>query len=96
MYISRVYTCICEGEGMDVDVGAGVTVSVDVVDMVCTSQVGTQSDIRDQRYRTEPDIGTSDIGLKCAESDIISDIEIKFSLISDIRHGYYHTLLAQW
>jgi hypothetical protein len=38
--------------------------------------VGTQSDIRDQRYQTEPDIGTSDIGLKSAESDIISDIGI--------------------
>ncbi len=30
------------------------------------------SDIRDQRYRTELDIGTSYIGLKRAESDIIS------------------------
>jgi hypothetical protein len=48
--------------------------------------VGTQSDIRDQRYRTEPDIGTSDIGLKWAESDIILDIGIKFRPISDIRH----------
>jgi hypothetical protein len=45
----------------------------------------TQSDIRDQRYRTEPDIGTSDIGLKSAESDIISDIGINFCPISDIR-----------
>jgi hypothetical protein len=55
--------------------------------------VGTQPDIRDQRYRTEPDIGLSDIGLsdiglKYAESDIISDIRINFSLISDIRHQY--------
>jgi hypothetical protein len=31
-----------------------------------------QSDIRDQRYWTELDIRTSDIGLKGAESDIIS------------------------
>jgi hypothetical protein len=49
--------------------------------------VGTQSDIRDQRYRTEPDLGMSDIGLKCTESDIISDIEINFCPISDIRHN---------
>jgi hypothetical protein len=43
------------------------------------------SDIRDQRYRTELDIGTSDIGLKRAESDIISDIGIKLYSISDIQ-----------
>ncbi len=49
-------------------------------------KVATQSDISDQRYRTQPDIGTSDIGLKSAESDIISDFGINFSLISDIRH----------
>ncbi len=48
--------------------------------------MGTQSDIRDQRYWTEPDIGTSDIGLKSAESDIISDIGIKFCVIFDIQH----------
>jgi hypothetical protein len=46
--------------------------------------VGTYSDIRDQLYRTELDIGTSDIGLKRAESDIISDIGINFYPISDI------------
>ncbi len=40
--------------------------------------MGTQSDICDQRYWTEPDIGTSDIGMKSTESDIISDIGIKF------------------
>jgi hypothetical protein len=34
------------------------------------------------KYRTEPDI---DIGLKSAESDIISDIGINFCPISDIR-----------
>jgi hypothetical protein len=50
--------------------------------------VGTQSDIRDQRYRTDSDIRTSDIGLKCAESDIIVDIGINFCAISDIRHQY--------
>ncbi len=42
------------------------------------------SDIRDQQYRTELDIGTSDIRLNRVESDIISDIGIKFYLISDI------------
>jgi hypothetical protein len=34
------------------------------------AEVATQSDIRDQRYQTEPDIGTSDIGLKSAEFNI--------------------------
>ncbi len=47
--------------------------------------MGTQSDIRDQGYRTEPNIGTSDIGLKCAESDIISDTGINFCPICNIR-----------
>jgi hypothetical protein len=41
-------------------------------------QVDTYYDIRDQRYRTEIDIGTSDIRLKRAEYDIISDIGINF------------------
>jgi hypothetical protein len=41
---------------------------------------------RDQRYRTELDIGTSEIGLKRAESDIISDIGTNFYPISDIQH----------
>ncbi len=49
--------------------------------------VGTQSDILDQQHRTEPDIGMSDIGLKCVESDIISDIGINFFLISNIRQN---------
>jgi hypothetical protein len=40
--------------------------------------------VHDQRYRSEPDIGTSDIGMKRAESDILSDIGINFYLISDI------------
>ncbi len=48
-------------------------------------RTGTYSDMRDQRYWTELDIGTSDIGLKRAESDIISDIGINFYLISDIQ-----------
>ncbi len=38
----------------------------------------------DQRYRTEPDIGTSDIGLKGTEFDIILDIGIILYMISDI------------
>ncbi len=46
--------------------------------------MGPYSDIRDKRYRIELDIGTSDIGLKRAESDIISDIGINFYAISDI------------
>jgi hypothetical protein len=57
--------------------------------------VGTYSDIRDQRYWTELDIGTSDIGLKRAESDILSDIGINFYPISDIRHPKIHKS-AQW
>jgi hypothetical protein len=59
-------------------------------------QVGTQSDIRDQRYRTEPDIGTFDIGLKFVKSDIMSDIGIIFCLTSDIRIHYLYVLVAQW
>jgi hypothetical protein len=58
--------------------------------------VGTQSDISDQQYQTEPDIGMSDIGLKCAESDIISNIGINFCPISDSRHHWLETLVAQW
>ncbi len=48
-----------------------------------TPKVGTQSDICDARYRTEHDIGTSDIG---AESDIMSHVEVNFYRysISDI------------
>ncbi len=57
--------------------------------------MGTFSDIRDQRYRTELDIGTSDIGLKRAESDIISDIGINFYPICNIRHPNI-LKLAQW
>jgi hypothetical protein len=57
--------------------------------------VGTYSDIRDQRFRTELDIGTSDIGLKRAESNIISDIGINFYQISDICHPNIE-ISAQW
>ncbi len=54
--------------------------------------MGTYSDIRDQRYRTELDIGTSDIGLKRAKSDNISEVGINFYPISDfqtvsVQHG---------
>ncbi len=57
--------------------------------------MGTSSDIRDQRYRTELDIRTSDIGLKRVESDIISDIGINFYPLSDIRHSNI-LKIAQW
>jgi hypothetical protein len=57
--------------------------------------IGGHFDIRDQRYRTELDIGTSDIGLKRAESDIISDIGINFYPISYSRHPEIYNL-AQW
>ncbi len=57
--------------------------------------MGPYSDIRDQRYRTELDIGTSDIGLKRAEFDIISDIGINFYAIPDIRHLKLNTS-EQW
>jgi hypothetical protein len=49
-----------------------------------TCMGGTQSDIPGQRYQTEPDIGTSDIGLKRTESHIMSDIRINFSPIYQI------------
>jgi hypothetical protein len=55
----------------------------------CTGKlpwVGTYSDIRDQRYRTELDIGPSNIGLKREESDIISDIGTN---CSDIPYPTY-------
>jgi hypothetical protein len=40
---------------------------------------------------TEPDIGTSDIGLKRAESDIMLDIGIKFYPITDNRRPLLHS-----
>jgi hypothetical protein len=49
-----------------------------------TIQVDTYSDVDDERYRT---IGTSDIGLKKAECDIVSDIGLNFSAITDIRRS---------
>ncbi len=54
--------------------------------------MGTYSNIRDQQYRTELVIRTSDIGLKRAESDIIWEIGINFYPISDfqtvsVQHG---------
>ncbi len=42
--------------------------------------------IRDARYRTEHDIGTTEIGLKSAESDILADIGLNFLVISDFQH----------
>jgi hypothetical protein len=45
--------------------------------------VGTQSDICDERYQTELDIGTSDIKLKWVKSKIMQDIELNFSPIPD-------------
>ncbi len=62
--------------------------------------MGTLSDIRDQRYRTEPDIGTSNIGtsdirLKRSDFNIISDVRINFYPILNIRHPIVHRS-AQW
>jgi hypothetical protein len=52
-------------------------------------EVGTQSDIRDERNQTEHDIETFDIELKNAECDIQSvDIGLNFLPISDIRIAY--------
>jgi hypothetical protein len=47
--------------------------------MVCTL-----SNICDQRYQAEPEIGTSDIGMKSVESDTILDMGINFSPKTDI------------
>ncbi len=49
--------------------------------------MGTQSDIHDERYRTEPDFGQRRV-----ESVIVSDIRLNFLAISDIRHR--HLLLS--
>ncbi len=49
----------------------------------------------DQWYRTELDIGTFVIGLKRAGFDIILDIGINFSPISNIRHPKIHKS-KQW
>ncbi len=50
--------------------------------------MGTYSNIRDQRYRTELDVGTFDIELKRAESDRTEE--------SGVRHyiGYRNKLLS--
>jgi hypothetical protein len=41
----------------------------EVTELICHQpSVCTQSDIHDEQYRTEQDIGTFDIGLKRAES----------------------------
>jgi hypothetical protein len=47
-------------------------------------KVGTQSDIRDERYRTEPDIRIYYIGRKRRSPNIMANIGINFLLISDI------------
>ncbi len=51
------------------------------------TEVGTQSIIRAERFLTEPDARTSNIGLKSTESDIVSVIGLTFyrHSISDIR-----------
>jgi hypothetical protein len=41
------------------------------------------SDIRDQRYRTEPDIGTSDIGLRERSPTLY---RYRNNVLSDIRY----------
>jgi hypothetical protein len=51
------------------------------------AEVGTQSDIHDEWYRTEPDFGQRRV-----ESVIVSDIRLNFLAISDIRH--WHLLLS--
>jgi hypothetical protein len=49
------------------------------------TEVGTHSDIRDERYRTEPDIGSSDIALRRAGVRLVSFIGLNFVSITDIR-----------
>jgi hypothetical protein len=51
------------------------------------TEVGTQSDIHDEWYRTE-----SDLGQRRVESDIVSYIRLNLLAISDIRHQ--HLLLS--
>jgi hypothetical protein len=46
--------------------------------------MGTKSDIGDERYHSESDTETFDIGLKVVESDIMSDIGVSFLPISNI------------
>ncbi len=47
--------------------------------------MSTLSDISDERYLTEPDIGTSDIGMKEMQSAIMLDMGLNFLPISNIR-----------
>jgi hypothetical protein len=49
------------------------------------TEVGTKSDIRDERYRTEPDIGSSDIAVRRAGVRLMSFIGLNFVSITDIR-----------
>jgi hypothetical protein len=48
------------------------------------AQVCSWFHIRGERYRTEPDVGTYDIGLNKVESDIMSDIRLNFP--TDLRY----------
>jgi hypothetical protein len=56
--------------------------------MACTvpAHVGIQYDIRDERHRTEPDIGISDARLNGAEFNSMSDIGLNLVPISDIQY----------
>jgi hypothetical protein len=49
--------------------------------------VGTESDIREERYRTQLAIVASDMRLSNAESDFRSDFGFNFLPLSDIRHA---------
>ncbi len=49
-----------------------------------------------QQYRTEPEIGTSNIVLKRAESDIISDIGINFYPLSNIDIPLFTNQHSGW
>jgi hypothetical protein len=55
------------------------------------SSVGLQPDIRHERFRTEPDIGATGIGLKRVGSDIMSDI-LLFFLHTNIEYPTYESL----
>jgi hypothetical protein len=50
--------------------------------------VGTQSDICDGRYLTEPDIGIFDIRLRGTESNIMPVIGFNFLLNTDMDIAY--------
>jgi hypothetical protein len=55
------------------------------------SSVGLQSDTRHERFRAEPDIGATGIGLKRVGSDIMSDIRF-FFLHTNIEYLTYGSL----